>query len=143
MKSLLVSFLLIFNLLLVSCDRNPESIIVGKDVCAFCKMTISDARFGAEVITKKGKIYKYDEIHCFINSIDKAQIDSATVDKLYFINFCLNHTLVPLEKSFFLASENLRSPMGGNIAVFLNQDSLLKTQQKIGGEKLTWEEIYP
>ena len=33
--------------------------------------------------------------------------------------------------------------MGGNIAVFLNQDSLLKTQQKIGGEKLTWEEIYP
>lgn len=30
-------------------------------------MTISDGRFGAELITKKGRVYKFDDLRCLIN----------------------------------------------------------------------------
>ena len=38
-----------------SCNAGPVPIKPGKDNCQFCKMTISDIRFGAEIITAKGK----------------------------------------------------------------------------------------
>ena len=30
-------------------------------------MKIADGKFGAELITTKGRIYKFDDIHCMIN----------------------------------------------------------------------------
>ena len=42
----------------------PEPIVVNKDVCFHCKMNISDVRFGAELITTKGRIYKFDDVVC-------------------------------------------------------------------------------
>src|SRR5215203_1996100 len=46
-----------FCMMAVSCNASPEAIRIGKDNCTFCKMTISDARYGAEIVTAKGKIY--------------------------------------------------------------------------------------
>ncbi|HSN59587.1 MAG TPA: hypothetical protein VLR49_01530, partial [Ferruginibacter sp.] len=40
---------------LSSCSTDPQPLRIGQDNCDFCKMTISDKRFGAEVVTKKGK----------------------------------------------------------------------------------------
>ena len=31
-----------------------------------CKMTLVDKKFGAEVVTKKGKVYKFDDLNCMI-----------------------------------------------------------------------------
>ena len=58
--------LFIFGLLtlsLSSCSTAPQPIRIGQDNCDFCKMTISDNRFGAEIITKKGKVYIFDDEH--------------------------------------------------------------------------------
>ena len=41
---------------LTGCSTEPLPIRYGQDNCDFCKMTISDHRFGAEIVTKKGKI---------------------------------------------------------------------------------------
>ena len=32
-------------------------------------MTIVDPRYGAELVTTKGKVYKYDAVECLINSV--------------------------------------------------------------------------
>ena len=40
----------------LSCATGPEPIRFGKDNCHSCKMTLTDKRFGAEIVTKKGKV---------------------------------------------------------------------------------------
>ena len=50
--------------LLIGCNPKAEKINLGKDQCAECKMTIADPKFGAEIVTKKGKVYKFDDTHC-------------------------------------------------------------------------------
>jgi copper chaperone NosL len=50
--------------LLIGCNPKAEKINLGKDQCAECKMTIVDPKFGAEIVTKKGKVYKFDDTHC-------------------------------------------------------------------------------
>ncbi len=66
MKSLSRIILLIF--LLVSCKVEPQPIEFGHDACHFCTMGIADPIFAAEIVTVKGKVYKYDSIECLIRS---------------------------------------------------------------------------
>jgi len=50
--------------LLTACSHEPDPIRYGKDACAHCKMTIMDKRFSAELITAKGKVFKFDAAEC-------------------------------------------------------------------------------
>ena len=43
---------------LTGCNPKPEKIAIGKDACAECKMTIMDPKFGGEIVSKKGKVFK-------------------------------------------------------------------------------------
>ena len=64
MKSILS---LVTILLLVSCSSSePKPIKLNSDTCDFCKMTIANGKFGAELITQKGRCYKFDDVSCMI-----------------------------------------------------------------------------
>jgi len=125
-----------------SCNTEPKPITVGKDVCSYCKMPVSDNRFGAEVITTKGKIYKFDDSHCILSFLHDAKFQSEKNYAIYFVDFSGDHSLIPVSKSLFLKSEALRSPMNGNIAAFNNADSLQMAFDKYAGGKLNWNEVY-
>jgi copper chaperone NosL len=42
----------------------PRPVAYGQEPCANCRMTISDRRFGAELVTAKGKLHAFDSIEC-------------------------------------------------------------------------------
>lgn len=134
------AMLLISSFLLSSCNSSISPIVLGKDNCSYCKMPFGDAKFGAELITSKGKIYKFDDSHCllaFISENSKATNNS----RIYFVNFSGDHSLLEADKTFFLKSESLRSPMNGNVAAFQSEDSLQAAQQKFGGTVMHWDEL--
>ncbi|MEI7734457.1 MAG: nitrous oxide reductase accessory protein NosL [Ferruginibacter sp.] len=135
-------YLLLFLLAainLLSCNTAPEPIKVGTDNCYFCKMTISDDRFGAEIVTTKGKVYKFDDTHCILSYLKSKYLPEANIKTIYLTNFSGQHQLLNTQKIFLLKSELLHSPMNGNIAAFENADSLKLMQQKFPGEIVNWE----
>ncbi len=124
-----------------SCNTKPEAIQVGRDNCSFCKMTISDNRFGAELVTQKGKIYKFDDIHClvsFLHTENGVKKDKAAI---YFTDFSNGHTLINEGNAVFCKSDLLQTPMGGHIAAFSNTDSMKKVAAQYSGSMVLWEEI--
>ena len=46
--------------------RGPEPIAYGTDACGYCGMQIVDPRFGAELVTTKGRAVKFDSIECLV-----------------------------------------------------------------------------
>ena len=128
-------------LLLGSCSTQPQPIRIGHDNCDFCKMTISDQRFGAEIVTKKTKLYKFDDEHCIIGFLNSKKLAPADIAGIYFTNFSSPHNLLKAEQALFLQSPALKSPMNGNIAAFSNEDSLAKVFSQFNGNKITWEEM--
>lgn len=134
---------LMIAILLTSCNADPDPLKVGKENCNFCKMTISDVRFGAEIITNKGKLYKFDDIHCILSSI-KAGVPTATeIKEVYLTDFSGSHELKKSAETFLLKSDDLRSPMNGNIAAFSRKDSLDKVMAIYKGEEMTWKDVMP
>lgn len=130
-----------FIILLSGCSSKPQPLITGTDACSFCKMTISDKRFGAEVITKKGKIFKFDDIHCMLAFLKSDEVTRVGVGDIYFTDFSSPHTLTVLDKTFLLQGSTLKGPMNGDIISFANRDSLKSAAQLFEGTEKMWTDV--
>ena len=126
---------------LASCSTGPQPIKLGSDACAFCKMTISDKNFGAEIVTKKGKAYKFDDTHCLIAFMNENTVEPKDIKATYLVNFVEPHNFIETSEVLLLKSEDLHSPMGGNIASFDDKNKLDEVADKVKGEIITWEAL--
>lgn len=124
-----------------SCSTGPQPIQFGKDACDFCKMTILDQRFGGEVITGKGKVYKFDDLHCitsFLKSENSAKTNGAGI---YLLDYNTPAKFVKSGESFLLRSSGLHSPMGSNTAAFATAAGREQSKQQVNGENVSWNDI--
>lgn len=125
---------------LVGCSSGPRPIKIGVDNCDFCKMGIADNHFGGEIVTKKGKVYKFDDTHC-LSAFRTAKMDSNAIKEIYFVNYKEPHNFIESGKALFLRSEGLHSPMGGNTAVFDNENELKQESGKVSGEIISLQDL--
>ena len=124
-----------------SCSTGPQPIQFGKDACDFCKMTILDQRFGGEVITKKGKVYKFDDVHCITSFLRSGTTEKTNVAGIFLLDYSAKTKFIPASESFLLQSNDLHSPMGGNTAAFVNQANREQARQQVNGTNLQWNDI--
>jgi copper chaperone NosL len=126
---------------LIACNdgSKPEPINLQKDSCHFCKMTIVDGRFGAELITAKGRVYKFDDLSCMIRY---AQENSNTEVASFFVSdYSLNNELIAADKALYVHSDEVKSPMGGNTAAFQLALDAEKYAEKVGKEVVDWTKV--
>ncbi len=124
-----------------SCNPGPEAIKTGIDNCSFCKMTISDPRFGAELVTGTGKVFKFDDIICMNKFLATMEVEKKEKSAFYLTDFCGRHALTDAAKCKVLRSELLKSPMNGQMAAFTNTDSLEGVKKAYAGEEIDWKLI--
>jgi copper chaperone NosL len=128
--------------LLLGCTPKPEPLSYNHDACHACKMTLTDKKYGAEIVTKKNKVYKFDDINCMVNFLNSGDIEEGDVAFKLVIDYSNpDRGLIAAEEAFYLFSDQLRSPMASEVAAFEKQDSLKKMKTKIGGIYLAWGEL--
>jgi len=139
MKS--VVFALFTVLFLSSCSSNePKPIKLNSDSCDNCKMTISNGKFGAELITEKGRHYKFDDIACMVKF---AKSGTTVATKAFYVNdYLQDNTLIPAEKAFYLKGGTINSPMRGNTAAFSTKQEAEQYQTKLSAAPSSWDEIF-
>lgn len=129
---------LLFTISVLSCNTGPEKIVVGSDHCTACKMRITDPHFGAELITAKGKVYKFDDPIC----LKKYLLEQPGIipKNLYLSLYTNAHELVDVNQAVIVQNELLRGPMGGTIAAFSHIDSIA-VHLKNTGKLIRWTEF--
>jgi copper chaperone NosL len=138
------AFLAVFLALAVpaySCSAEPQAIVFGTDACHQCKMTIVDRRFGGEVVSNTGKVFKFDDARCMIDFLNSGSLSDRQVAYRLIVDFSNPGTLVPAPEAFFLRSSGILSPMNGQVAAFTNEDSLEAFKKEVPGIFLTWGEL--
>jgi copper chaperone NosL len=134
-------FLVILGTITMSCSTEPEPLNYGTDVCHFCKMTLMDNKFGAELVTKKGKIYKFDDARCFINYYNSGNDDPSDFQRALVIDYFNPGNLINAFDAFYLKSSEIRSPMDGQVAAFETKASMSKFKKEWKGIYLAWGEV--
>lgn len=127
--------------LLNSCNAGPEVITAGKDNCYFCKMTITDEKYDAELVTKKGKVYKFDDIHCLLSFAKTGAVSAAEIKDYYLADFTGQHQLIKASESLLLKGGDVHGPMNGDVIAFGNRDSLKKIAGELNASEVNWNDL--
>ena len=136
-----VVFVFLIILTLSSCSSDPDPIDYGKDECEFCRMLITDNKYGAELITDKGKIYKFDSIECLVEfSLVKNTLGD-TNNKLLVTDFYNPGKFTNCRESSYVKNDKFRSPMGLNVTAFNGEEQAQMFISENGGEKISWVEV--
>ncbi len=133
--------IIILSVILFSCKPEPEAIRYGTDSCHTCKMTLMDHKFGAELVTSKGKVYKFDDVNCMVDFSNSGYLNDESISYTLTIDYSQPGRLIPAENAFYLQSDNIRSPMGSGIAAFETDDARQKYNAELKGNMLNWSEV--
>jgi copper chaperone NosL len=133
-----VVMMILITVIFSSCNTNPEKIVVGSDHCYSCKMRIIDAQFGAEIITPKGRIFKFDDAICLKAFLK--EINATDNYRIYLVAYAGANELIEVKNAVILQSSLLRGPMGGDIAVFQYRGSI-PSELRLNGKIIEWNEF--
>lgn len=140
-KAISTTALVALASLLTGCSSGPQAFAIGKDGCHFCKMTIMTEQFGAEILTQKGKVFKFDDIHCLKGFLKSTEIKETDIAEILSTDFQNSGKFVPVTKATFLVSESLRSPMNSHTAGFASREAAEQASAQHKGKLVTWAEL--
>ncbi|APD07776.1 hypothetical protein UJ101_02276 [Flavobacteriaceae bacterium UJ101] len=133
-----IIWILIISCVILSCNKKPRDIEYGSDECYYCSMKIVEKKFGAQMVTEKGKIQMYDSAECLIKDVLNHP------DKKYSFLKATNYLTdewIDAEHAYFLISKNIPSPMGANLSAYDSKKEVEDMQKKNEGEVFNWSEI--
>lgn len=129
----------LFLLSASSCNVGPKPIAYGTDGCHFCRMTIVDRQHAAEIVTDKGKVFKFDSSECMMNHLK--DIDQKQV-VLYLVNdYNQPGELIDATEATYLISDRIPSPMGEFLTAFKTEQAAVDALMTYDGDLLTWEQL--
>ena len=118
----------------------PAPIAFGQVACEHCHMTIADPRFAAELVTRTGKVYAFDDAGCLATFTVTGPVSPERVQSAWVTDFRHPGTLIPAQDAAFLRTEQVRTPMGSNLLAVPRAagDSL---KAALGGALLDWSQV--
>jgi copper chaperone NosL len=123
------------------CDSTaPRALVSGQDACSTCRMTIDDIRFGALLITAKGKIETFDSIECLASFV--ATLPPALAPRgVYVADFDHPSHWLDARRAQYLHQGQLHSPMGRELAAFPADSAPETLTARFGGHSVTWTDV--
>ena len=141
-KSLSIAVLLIGTSLLSCGENSPEPIAYGTENCDFCSMRIMDNRFGAELITDKGRIKKFDSAECLLRELTSEQNAATKYYRIICVtNFKEPGHFIDARTAYYLKGSRINSPMGANLSAYTGKQPAMTDSTEYGGDIVSWTEL--
>lgn len=141
MKRAAVGHLLMLTLA-AGCARQvdlsrPPDLRLGEDVCAQCKMIISEARFAAGYYDASSQPRLFDDIGCLIRYTRAQRTVPHTV---WVHDYEDDHSWIPAPDAHFVASSNLQTAMGSGIVALRSRARAQELAASVSGALHTYRE---
>jgi copper chaperone NosL len=138
MRTVMRTVMLVAVLFTGACaPAGPRAVAAG-DQCAYCRMEVSDDRFGAQVVTRAGKAQVFDSIECLASYL--ATTDSAAVRGIWVHDAERPGEWVEASVAGFVVDGSLRAPMG-RIVAFASPAAAAGATTRVGGTTVSWQAV--
>jgi len=128
-----------FSFFSCSYKTDPKPILVNRDICDVCKMTIVDLKFAPQLSTDKGKHYVFDDISCMVKFVNKN--NELVISKLYVPDYLNKLKFIEVQKAFYIRGGKVKSPMNGNIAAFKTAAEAELYAVQLNAELISWKDL--
>lgn len=133
------SFSLLLITLLAGCSKEPEDIRLNFDDCYSCRMSISQEKFAAQIITNGGKSLKFDAVECLIDATRETEL-MGKIAALYVRDYSTSEWIDALQ-AFYVKDSSFNSPMGLDAAAFKLRSTAESETAGRGGKMLNWQDL--
>ena len=135
-------FLLVSTIvcLLISCTPQAQTIEFGLDSCDACRMTIVDEQHAAELVTEKGRTYKFDAVECMVPYFNEHQKETPFA-LILVCDYNEPGILVDGREAHYLISEAIPSPMGGFLSALSTPQAAQELADTKGGSVYNWSSL--
>lgn len=124
-----------------ACSVEPVAINYGEDACEFCKMNIVDKQHAAELVSPKGRAFKFDAIECMMNYLNRKEIASSDMQLILINDYLKPGVFIDATQATFIISDNIPSPMGAFLSAVENGNSAEELVNNKGGESFNWDSL--
>ena len=104
-------------------------------------MTLADPRFGAEIITVRGRVLAYDDAGCAAEAIADGEVAEGDVREVWVIDYSRPDRLISSDSAIFVRSQGLRTPMGSGVAATAGRDAARGLAVDLRGTVLDWRGV--
>lgn len=116
-------------------EKGPREIALGKDQCDNCKMNITEPKYAAQLLTSKGRIYKFDDIAC-LKDYETSNTDDAANATVYVADFTTGK-FFDAKNATLIKGGDIKSPMGGNTQAYEQKAEAEKAAATLGAAPTT------
>lgn len=131
---------LVLALSAAACGSGPRPLVAGEDSCRYCRMTIDDPRFGAMVMTARGRIETFDSIECLAGYVS-SQTAGSEPRAIWVADVENPSRWLDVTRARFLYGSALHSPMGRRLAAVDAAADVDAARRRLGGELLSWPQV--
>ncbi|HSE66222.1 MAG TPA: hypothetical protein VLB12_04495, partial [Gemmatimonadales bacterium] len=104
---------MLLSLVLAGCGSpGPRTVRYGAELCEHCHMTVSDPRFGGQLVTRKGRVYVFDDAGCLAAFVNNGGVRPDEIHSVWVNDFLESKKLLEAGAATYLEAQGLRSPMG-------------------------------
>ncbi len=132
-------------MLLTACAPGPPKPveIEADDMCAFCKMAISQKQYCAELMDAQGNVFKFDDIGCMLQFAHQRNIGNDRLGQIHvFVRDFKKRDWINAPQAFYVQSESIHSPMASGLIAFSNSQDADRYAAQFHGQLRHFAEIW-
>lgn len=127
---------------LVACGAaGPVALRWGEASCRHCHMTLADQRFGAEVVTTRGRALPFDDAGCAANHLASGETPATEVSSVWVVDYTRPGTLISADSAVFVRSSAFLTPMGSGVVATPDSAAARALASAHAGTLLRWGEV--
>jgi copper chaperone NosL len=119
----------------------PGVIHYDTDACDHCRMTIADPKFAAQLVTRTGKIYRFDDPACLASFVQAGRVEARDTHGIWLNDYAHPESRVTVTEAVFVVSDRVRAPMNGGAAAFASREAAAALQSSTGGRIERWADV--
>jgi copper chaperone NosL len=104
-------------------------------------MTVSDPRFGGQLVTRKGRVFVFDDAGCLAAFVNNGLVRPDEVQSVWVNDFLDPKHLLEAGAASYLELDSLRTPMGSGVVAVSSAQEADRLVPSLGGRILTWAEV--
>jgi copper chaperone NosL len=119
----------------------PFPIDLGHEPCDHCHMTLADRRYTAELVTRTGRQFRFDDIGCLAAFLADSGARLAAGSHAWVSDYLHPDTWLPADSARYLRSPATHTPMASGLLAVAPGAPIDSLQGALTGQRLSWTQV--
>lgn len=130
-------------LALTACGREvkPAELDTANTACRYCRMSVSDVHFAAQIVAPGVEAQFFDDIGCLTNHLKEKDV-KVPAGAVAFVADHRTGTWVRAASAVYTRTDSVSTPMSGGIVAYASEDSKKQDAAVTGGTSVAVTDVF-